>query len=135
MKVNQLKTIIKQAVKEAIQEEMKDILLEAIKTPKTSIQENTPVQQKPIGKKSKKEIRENYMSVLNGMMPGANGTLNATSADVPLQVNGPVDTTSANGTLPAGNVSMDQIMGLINNKGLLWHLEQEEYILMIQDLG
>ena len=31
MKVNQLKTIIKQAVKEAIQEEMKDILLEAIK--------------------------------------------------------------------------------------------------------
>ena len=117
MKVNQLKTIIKQAVKEAIQEEMKDILLEAIKTPKTSIQENTPVQQKPIGKKSKKEIRENYMSVLNGMMPGANGTLSATSADVPLQVNGPVDTTSANGTLPAGNVSMDQIMGLMNNKG------------------
>ena len=117
MKVNQLKTIIKQAVKEAIQEEMKDILLEAIKTPKTSIQENTPVQQKPICKKSKKEIRENYMSVLNGMMPGANGTLNATSADVPLQVNGPVDTTSANGTLPAGNVSMDQIMGLMNNKG------------------
>ena len=117
MKVNQLKTIIKQAVKEAIQEEMKDILLEAIKTPKTSIQENTPVQQKPIGKKSKKEIRENYMSVLNGMMPGANGTLNATSADVPLQVNGPVDTTSANGTLPDGKVSMDQIMGLMNNKG------------------
>lgn len=117
MKVNQLKTIIKQAVKEAIQEEMKDILLEAIKTPKTQIQENTPVKQKPLDKKDKKVIRENYMSVLNGMMPGANGTLNATSADVPLQVNGPVDTTSANGTLPAGNVSMDQIMGLMNNKG------------------
>ena len=117
MKVNQLKTIIKQAVKEAIQEEMKDILLEAIKTPKTQIQENTPIKQKPLDKKSKKEIRENYMSVLNGMMPGANGTLSATSADVPLQVNGPVDTTSANGTLPAGNVSMDQIMGLMNSKG------------------
>ena len=116
MKVNQLKTIIKQAVKEAIQEEMKDILLEAIKTPKTSIQENTPVQQKPIGKKSKKEIRENYMSVLNGMIPGANGTLSATSADVPMQVNGPVDTTSANGSLPEGNVSMNQIMGLMNSK-------------------
>ena len=117
MKVNQLKTIIKQAVKEAIQEEMKDILLEAIKTPKTQIQENTPVKQKPLDKKDKKVIRENYMSVLNGMVPGANGTLSATTADVPLQVNGPVDTTSANGTLPAGNVSMDQIMGLMNNKG------------------
>ena len=117
MKVNQLKTIIKQAVKEAIQEEMKDILLEAIKTPKTQIQENTPVKQKPLDKKSKKEIRENYMSVLNGMMPGANGTLSATSADVPMQVNGPVDTTSANGSLPQGTVSMDQIMGLMNSKG------------------
>ena len=117
MKVNQLKTIIKQAVKEAIQEEMKDILLEAIKTPKTTIQENTPVQQKPLDKKSKKEIRENYMSVLNGMMPGANGTLSATSADVPMRVSGPVDTTSANGSLPQGNVSMDQIMGLMNSKG------------------
>ena len=53
MKVNQLKTIIKQAVKEAIQEEMKDILLEAIKTPKTQIQENTPVKQKPLDKKDK----------------------------------------------------------------------------------
>ena len=117
MKVNQLKTIIKQAVKEAIQEEMKDILLEAIKTPKTQIQENTPVKQKPLDKKDKKVIRENYMSVLNGMMPGANGTLSATSADVPMQVNGPIDTTSANGSLPQGTVSMDQIMGLINNKG------------------
>ena len=96
---------------------MKDILLEAIKTPKTTIQENTPVQQKPLDKKSKKEIRENYMSVLNGMMPGANGTLSATSADVPMRVSGPVDTTSANGSLPQGNVSMDQIMGLMNSKG------------------
>ena len=117
MKVNQLKTIIKQAVKEAIQEEMKDILLEAIKTPKTQIQENTPVKQKPLDKKDKKVIRENYMSVLNGMMPGANGTLSVTSADVPMQVNGPIDTTSANGSLPQGTVSMDQIMGLMNNKG------------------
>jgi len=117
MKINQLKTIIKQAVKEAIQEEMKDILLEAIKTPKTTIQENTPVQPKSLDKKSKNKIRENYMSVLNGMMPGANGTLSATSADVPMRVSGPVDTTSANGGLPQGNVSMDQIMGLMNSKG------------------
>jgi hypothetical protein len=55
------------------------------------------------------------MSVLDGMMPGANGTISATSADVPLQV-GTIDTTSPNGSLPQGNVSMDQIMGLMNSK-------------------
>ena len=40
----------------------------------------------------------------------------ATSANVPLQV-GSGDTTSPNGSLPQGNVSMDQIMGLMNSKG------------------
>ena len=64
----------------------------------------------------KKKLRENMMNVLDGMMPGNNGTLTATTADMPLQVNGPVDTTSANGTLPQGNVSMNQIMGLMNSK-------------------
>jgi len=49
-------------------------------------------------------------------MPGANGTLSATSADIPLQV-GSGDTTSPNGSLPQGNVSMDQIMGLMSGKG------------------
>tara|TARA_B000000477_G_scaffold122627_1_gene126892 strand:+ start:753 stop:1115 length:363 start_codon:yes stop_codon:yes gene_type:complete len=120
MKLNQLKSIVKQAVKEAIQEEMKDILLEAIKTP--SRQASTPimekaVEHKPLQKEDKMKLRENMMSVLDGMRPGANGTLNATSADVPLQVGGTVDTTSPNGSLPQGNVSMDQIMGLMNSKG------------------
>ena len=56
------------------------------------------------------------MNVLNGRMPGANGTMNATTADVPLQV-GSGDTTSPNGRLPEGSVSIDQIMGLMNSKG------------------
>jgi len=118
MKLKQLKLIIKEAVKEAIQEEMKDILLEAVKVPKSIVQEKlTPVKHKPLPKKDKMALRENMMNVLNGMMPGADGTLSATTADIPLQVSGPVDTTSANGTLPTGNVSMDQIMGLMNGKG------------------
>ena len=94
---------------------MKQILIEAVRTPKQVVQET--VARKPLPEKDKKVLRENMMNVLNGMMPGANGTLSATSADVPLQVNGPVDTTSANGTLTQGNVSMDQIMGLMNSKG------------------
>ena len=31
-----------------------------------------------------------------------------------LQVNGPIDTTSPNGKLPEGEVSIDQIMGIMN---------------------
>jgi|TARA_Y100000361_G_C10892488_1_gene204849 hypothetical protein len=117
MKVKQLKLIIKEAVKEAIQEEMKEILLEAISSSKQTITSAPTAATKPLPKEDKLKLRENMMNVLDGMMPGANGTLSATSANVPLQVNGPIDTTSANGTLPEGNVSMDQIMGLMNSKG------------------
>ena len=40
MKLSQLKSIVKDAVKEAIQEEMKDILLEAVRVPKQTVYEN-----------------------------------------------------------------------------------------------
>ncbi len=121
MKISQLKKIVKEAVKEAIQEEMKDILLEAVRVPKTIVEtkkSTTPQfeQQNPLPDGKKKELRENMMNVLNGMMPGANRTINATTADVPLQV-GSGDTTSPNGRLPEGSVSIDQIMGLMNSKG------------------
>ena len=128
MKLSQLKSIVKEAVKEAIQEEMKDILMEAVRSPKQQVYETTApipqytqpttstinhVSQTPLPETDKLKLRENMMSVLDGMRPGANGTLNATSADVqPLQM-GAGDTTSVNGSLPGGNVSMDQIMGLM----------------------
>jgi hypothetical protein len=123
MKLSQLKNIVKEAVKEAIQEEMKDILMEAVRSSKQTVYENklgttttntvTPTQ---MSKDSRMAMRENIQNVLSGMMPGTDGTLSATSADVPLQV-GSGDTTSPNGSLPQGNVSMDQIMGLMNSKG------------------
>ena len=131
MKISQLKSIVKEAVKEAIQEEMKDILIEAVRAPKQTVYETvsapnvnvgTPSPTNPVAQQKMPEdkriaMKENMMNVLGGMMPGANGTISATSADIPLKVNGPMDTTSANGTLPQGNVSMDQIMGLMNSKG------------------
>jgi len=123
MKLSQLKNIVKEAVKEAIQEEMKDILIEAVRSPKQTVYENrmgTPTRDvatpTSMSTDSRMAMRENIQNVLGGMMPGANGTLSATSANVPLQV-GSGDTTSPNGSLPQGNVSMDQIMGLMNNKG------------------
>jgi hypothetical protein len=119
MKLSQLKTIVKEAVKEAIQEEMKDILLEAVRSPKQTIYENrmgTPTTDvaKPISEDNRMAMRENIQNVLGGMMPGANGTISANTNSMPLQVTN-TDTTSPNGSLPQGEVSMNQIMGLMTN--------------------
>ena len=131
MKLSQLKSIVKDAVKEAIQEEMKDILIEAVRAPKSVVYENSmgtpntnigtpgpmnPVAQQPMPEDKRIAMKENIQSVLGGMMPGANGTLSATTANVPLQMTSG-DTTSPNGSLPQGNVSMDQIRGLMQSKG------------------
>jgi len=130
MKLSQLKTIVKEAVKEAIQEEMKDILMEAVRSPKQTVVERitaspstdvgTPSPMNPVMQTSMPEgdrmaMRENIQNVLSGMMPGVDGTIQANTNSMPLQV-GSVDTTSPNGQLPQGNVSMDQIMGLMKGK-------------------
>ena len=132
MKLNQLKQIVKEAVKEAIQEEMKDILMEAVRAPRQTVVEKitatpstdigtpspmNPVMQTSLPETDKLKLRENMMSVLDGMRPNANGTLNATTANVqPLQMTGNIDTSSPNGQLPQGEVDMSQIMGLMKSK-------------------
>ena len=118
MKLKELKSIVKTAVNEAIQEELKDILLEAVRSPKQVIQPVTQTQPSaPVQPtRSKEQIRESYQNILGDM--GANFSTN----NIPpqptqgLQVTGTVDTMSPNGKLPEGNVSMDQIMGLMNSK-------------------
>ena len=115
MKLTELKNTLREVVREVIQEELKDILLEAVKTNKQPVYEqksySTPTAQ-PATPEVKQNIRENYMNVLGDMKK------QFTSGDViptqGLQVNGPVDTTSPNGKLPEGEVSMDQIMGIMN---------------------
>lgn len=109
MKLSELKTIVKEAVKEAIQEEMKDILLEAVRAPKATIQE-TPTPQPQMNTKSREELRESYKNILGETA----ATFNSSMVGKPLQMTGPVDTTSPNGKLPEGEVSMDMIMGLMN---------------------
>ncbi len=42
--------------------------------------------------------------------------MSATTNNMPLQVNGAMDTASPNGQLPQGEVSMNQIMGLMGGK-------------------
>ena len=130
MKISQLKTIVKEAVKEAIQDELKDILLEAVRAPKQTVYETLGTSQttvappnpmNPVMKNTsmppsdKIAMRESIQNVLGGMMPGSNGTMSATTNNIPLQVTN-ADTAGPNGKLPEGNVSMEQIMGLMNKR-------------------
>ena len=121
MKSTDFKKIIKEAVREAIQEELKDILLEAVRAPKAPTHEvyqanpitlpSTPTQ---TPQKSTLEKRAMMESIMGDMRRGQDTismtTANLNSFQVPTGVN-----TSAEGTsLPQGNVGLDQIMALMN---------------------
>ena len=111
MKTTELKKFIKEAVKEAIQEELKDILLEAVRTPKTQIVKEHSVPQVNISSKPTEitiDRRQAYMDVLGET------ALSFTSNDVAKFSPQGVD--PVNGSLPSGEVGMDQIMGLLGGR-------------------
>ena len=113
MKATELKKMIKDAVKEAIQEELKEILLEAVRSPKQVVTENVAIPTPQLSSKPSVDAKKAYMEVMNET------ALSFTSRDAqgfnqPFRPQGQFD--PANGSLPEGNVSMDQIMGLLNSK-------------------
>ena len=127
MKPSELKSFIKEAVREAIQEELKDILLEAVRAPKAPIVEtsvggggynisNTAV----APQKSATEKRAMMESIMGDMRRGQD-TLSFNSADArgmgvtanTLQVAPGMNTSGEGSSLPAGNVGLDMIMGLM----------------------
>ena len=127
MKPSELKSFIKEAVREAIQEELKDILLEAVRAPKAPIVEtsvrggeynisNTSV----IPQKSATEKKAIMESIMGDMRRGQD-TLSFNSADArgmgvtanTLQVAPGMNTSGEGSSLPAGNVGLDMIMGLM----------------------
>ena len=110
MKLNQLKSIIKESVKEAIQEEMKEILIEAVKTPRQVVVEDSK-KQETLPNEDKLKLRENMMGVLGDMMN--NNTITSKNIGQPLQIK---NTDTMTGSLPEGEVNMSQIMGLMNKK-------------------
>jgi hypothetical protein len=112
MKSTDFKKLIKEAVREAIQEELKDILLEAVRSPKQIVKESyappTTQTSKPTYAPPPIDFRSKYAEVLGET------ALSFTSQDaVPFrpQVSDPI-----NGNLGAGELGMDQIMGLLNTK-------------------
>jgi hypothetical protein len=124
MKASALKKLIKEAVKEAIQEELKEVLLEAVKAPKQIVNESklgTPTtniapsipQTPPV---SLAEQKKKYMDVIGETALSFTSKDSQGFGNKPFNPKGSVDTTSPNGALPAGEVGMDQIMGLMVNK-------------------
>jgi len=122
MKPSELKSFIKEAVREAIQEELKDILLEAVRAPKLPTQEtyqmspvavDTTTLQPP--QKSTTEKRAMMESIMGDMRRGQD-TLNFTTQNIAantLQVAPGMNTSGEGSSLPAGNVGLDMIMGLM----------------------
>ena len=114
MKTTELKNLIKEAVREAIQEELKDILLEAVRAPKTVVTETIrdtyaqPHLEKP-KQLTAAERQAMFGGILGEMQTGGVATSQYAGN---LQSTGPVDT--INGALPEGNVGLDQIMALMN---------------------
>jgi hypothetical protein len=109
MKTSELKSMLKEAVKEAIQEELRDILLEAVKSPKTVVNESYAQPSISNPKQLTPEERRNMFSGIIGEMQ-TGGAANTAYAGT-MQATGPVD--AINGSLPEGQVGLDQIMNLM----------------------
>lgn len=105
MKPQAFKTLIKEAVKEAIQEELKEILLEAVKSPKQTVVEQKIVEGPSMSSSEKRAAYQNIMGDIRAQFTSQN-------VSQPFNPRGTVP----GGDLPSGEVNMDQIMGLLNNK-------------------
>lgn len=123
MKTDALKKLIKEAVREAIQDELKDILLEAVKSPKTVVQESygttpTPFLNQPVmvhgttTSTVNHDLRRNLRSIIGGEFDTVI-TANSSHAQ-PAYTPPPVNTAGEGSSLPGGDVSLDQIMGLMS---------------------
>ena len=109
MKVGDFKKIIKEAVKEVFQEEMKEILLESIRSSKTRVVEHTQQMQPSLSETSKQAYRDLMGSMFNPN-GGQNFTTNTMAYTPP-----PISTVGEGTALPPGEVNLDQIMGLMKN--------------------
>lgn len=122
MKPTDFKKIIKDAVREVIQEELKDILLEAIRAPKvvpvgtgfgTVTESSTP----SATTSQITQARSLYSQMMSDFKPGTETISMNTSTPmgqgsyIPSGVSAGIE-----GTLHPGDLGLDQIMGLINNK-------------------
>jgi hypothetical protein len=121
MKATDFKKMIKEAVREVFQEEMREILIEAVKSPKMPI--GVPVGAGGQGVVTETRTTTGTVSEASraayrnmvGEMFNPNGAATFTTAQTaPAYVPPPISTTGEGSALPAGEVNLDQIMGLMN---------------------
>ena len=115
MKSTELKKMIKDAVKEAIQEELKDILLEAVRAPKGSVavvQESIKPEPPTSGVSTQSTMTAEQKRSLYEQALGET-TINFNSSNVQ-SFRPQAGYDAANGTLPPGEVDMSMIAGLMN---------------------
>jgi hypothetical protein len=112
MKTDILKKLIKEAVREVFQEEMKEILLEAVRSPKSQQVVTETVQ--PIKPNIPVDIRRDLRSIIGGEF---DAIITANSSMIqPAYTPPPVNTIGEVSSLPEGEVNLDQIMNLMNNR-------------------
>jgi len=116
MKTDALKKLIKDAVREAIQDELKDILLEAVRSNKQPIRESYQVSDDRTLNFTSNQVpktpintKQAYMDILGDMARGPK-----TGLEGEFRVNGPMNTMSEGSSLPEGQLGLDQIMNLIS---------------------
>ena len=117
MKASELKKLIEESVRKVIQEELKEILIEAVKSPKQVIRESYSPQPNPLPPSTPSptftqptmDVRQKYRDILGET------AMSFTSNDVSMPFT-PSSADPVNGSLGHGELGLDQIMGLINNK-------------------
>ncbi len=129
MTTKEFKQIMKESVREVFQEEMKELLLEAIRSPKPIITEQwvQPNQQQfqpfntgsPIPSRSsttsitpefKQNMRASYADILNETA----NSLKSSGENRPFVASPSTD--SINGELPEGELNMDQILNIMGKR-------------------
>jgi len=114
MKLNELKKIFKEVVKEAFREEMKDLLLEAVRSNKgtekvmSEVQYNSPHPHTPQPSINKDELRNQFLRLQEESVKGKR------SYEGEMDVNSmPTINPFSDYALPEGEVSLNQITNLL----------------------
>ena len=120
MKADAFKKLIKEAVKEVFDSELKELLFEALKANRTPIVETyqPPTAhtgaQKTVNSTTAPatNVKKSYMEILNEMQEGPKNPMDGEFR----MPTGEVNTISEGSALPEGQLSLDQIMKLTGGK-------------------
>jgi hypothetical protein len=123
MKTTDFKKLIKEAVREVFQEEMREILIEAVKSPKVPV--GVPVGTGGYGTVTETQTISNNKSTLSeadkrnmfrnmiGDMARGVDTISMNTDNIPFRPSA-ANTAAEGSSLPPGELSMNQIMGLMS---------------------